>query len=193
VTTTPGTDATTPVPAVHLPGRGPRIGAELTPALAVVGVVVGVAGLVLEAANGFTGTVDRRGSTFPAWSVWGLMLALSVGALVVRARRAPGYRGWSMIEMLERPDGVVLSAGRLGARHEGLHVRRGETVEIQTTPESRATHRYVVTAPAGSMTFRADGLVHRLTMAPLEEAAARHGITVVTTGGAARITRTAAV
>lgn len=184
-----GDAATTPVPAVFLSGRGPRVGAALTPVLAVVAVVAGVVGLGFEAVSGFTGTAERYGSTFPAWAVWAGAIALGGGALVVRARRAPWYRGWSMVEMVDRPDEVLLLAGRLGARHEGLVVRRGETVEIDAAHQLRTSYRYTVTAPSGAMTFTADGFVHRLTMQPLDDAAARHGITVVTTGEATRIRR----
>lgn len=180
----------TPTPAVHLPGRGARIGAALTPVLAVVGVVGGVVGLAVETMSGFTGTGQRYGQTIPMWVVYAAILVMGTAALVQRARRAPWYRGWSMIEMVDRPDGIVLFAGRLGARHEGLAVRRGETVTIAASGGLRSTYQYVVTAPSGAMTFTADGYVHRLTMQPLEEAAVRHGITVVTTGEAARIPRT---
>lgn len=187
-----GDAATTPAPAVFLPGMGPRLGSQLTPVLAVLALVAGVVGLVVEAVNGFSGTAERRGSEFPAWIMWAGALAFGVGFLVVQSRRAPWYRGWSMIEMLDRPDGIVLFAGRLGKNHEGLVVRRGETVEIAVAHQLRVTHEYVVTAPSGSMRFTADGFPKRLTMQPLDEAAARHGITVVTTGAASSIRRVAA-
>lgn len=192
--TTTGADAfATPAPAVFLPGRGPRIGAALGPVLAVVAVVAGVVGLIDEALSGFTGEAVRRGTTYPAWLVWAGALVIGAVALVVRARRAPWYRGWSMVELSDRPDGIVLFVGRLGARHEGLTVRRGETVQLTASRQLRSTYKYVVTAPSGSMTFEADGFVQKLTMQPLEEAAARHGITVLTEGDAARITRTRTV
>lgn len=184
-----GDAATTPAPAVYLPGRGSRAGAALNLVVAVLALVGGVVGLVVEAFAGFTGVGERRGTTFPMWVVYAGMVALGAGALVVRARRAPWYRGWSMLEVLDRPDGIVLFAGRLGARHEGLVVGRGETVEIAVEQQIRVTHRYTVTAPSGAMTFTADGFVHKLTMQPLDELAARHGITVVTSGEAARIGR----
>ncbi|UCN14546.1 hypothetical protein [Cellulomonas iranensis] len=185
-----GDAATTPTPALHLPGSGPRAGAALNLVVAVLALVGGVVGLVVEAFSGFTGVGERRGTTFPMWVVYAAMVALGAAALVVRARRAPWYRGWSMLEVLDRPDGIVLFAGRLGARHEGLAVRRGETVEIAAEHQLRTSYRYTVTAPSGSMTFTADGFVHKLTMQPLEELAGRHGITVRTTGEAARIVRT---
>jgi len=188
-----GDAATTPAPAVFLPGRGPRVGAAMNTGLAVVGVVAGVVWIAVEATNGFEGTMQRGSVTFPAWLVGLLMVVAGAVALLVRARRAPWYRGWSMVEILDRPDGVVLFAGRLGARHEGLVVRRGETVEIAATHQLRTSYQYVVTAPSGELRFTADGFVHKLTMQPLEEAAARHGITVVTVGDAARITRTQTV
>jgi hypothetical protein len=179
----------TPAPAVYLPGRGPRVGAALTPVLAVVGVVVGTVGLAYEAVSGFAGTGHRFGQTVPMWGAYGVILVASVVVLVRRARRAPWYRGWSMVEMQERPDGLVLFVGRLGARHEGLSVRRGETVMIAASGGLRSNYQYVVSAPSGSMTFAADGFIHKLTMEPLDEAAARHAITVVTSGDAERIAR----
>ena len=185
-----GDAATTPTPALHLPGNGPRAGAALNLVVAVLAVVAGAVGLAVEATTGFTGTGQRYGTTFPMWVAWSAALVAGAAALVVRARRAPWYRGWSMLEVLDRPDGVVLFAGRLGARHAGLAVRRGETVEIDVEHQLRTTSRYTVTAPSGSMTFTADGFVHKLTMRPLEEVAARHGITVRTTGEATRIVRT---
>ncbi|GIG41421.1 hypothetical protein [Cellulomonas phragmiteti] len=190
MTTSPGDAFATPAPAVYLPGRGPRLGAALTPVLAVVGIAAGAVGLVVEGMTGFAGDAQRFGTTFPLWVVWVGLVVMGAGAFVVRARRAPWYRGWSMVEMLDRPDGIVLFAGRLGARHEGLPVRRGETVELSGSGGLRSTYQYVVSAPSGSMTFTAEGFLHRLTMQPLDEAAARHGITVVTSGEAARITRT---
>ena len=182
----------TPAPAVYLPGRGPRAGAALNHVVAIVFVVVGSVGLAYEAVSGFIDTAQRFGQTFPMWLVYAAGLVFGVHALVQRARRAPWYRGWSMVEMLERPDGLVLFAGRLGARHEGLVVRRGETVAIAASGGLRASHQYVVSAPSGSMTFSADAFVHKLTMKPLEEAAARHAITIITSGTAERIPRTVA-
>lgn len=175
---------------MFLPGRGPRVGAALGPVLAVIGIAAGVVGLVAEAMSGFTGEAHRYGTTFPAWFVWAAALVIGVIALVVRARRAPWYKAWSMVELVDRPDGIVLFAGRLGARHEGLTVRRGETVELAASRQLRSTYKYVVTAPSGSMTFEADGYIQKLTMQPLEEAAAKHGITVVAAGDAGRIVRT---
>ena len=186
-----GDAATTPAPALFLAGTGPRLGSWLTPVLAVVAIVAGVVGLVVEALSGFSGTAQRRGTEFPAWVVWAAALAFGVGFFLVQARRAPWYRAWSMVEMLDRPDGIVLFAGRLGKNHEGLHVRRGETVEIAVSHQLRATYEYVVTAPSGSLRFTADGFPKRLTMQPLDEAAARHGITVVTTGAGTNVRRTA--
>ncbi|MCC2315003.1 hypothetical protein [Cellulomonas xiejunii] len=188
-----GDAATTPTPAVFLPGRGARVGAAMNTGLAVVAIIAGVAWIAVEAATGFEGSMQRGSATLPAWLVGLLMVVVGAGALLLRARKAPWYRGWSMVEMLDRPDGITLFAGRLGARHEGLVVRRGETVEIAATHQLRTSYQYVVTAPAGEMRFTADGFVHKLTMQPLEEAAARHGITVVTVGDAARITRTQTV
>lgn len=176
---------------MYLPGAGPRAGAALNLAFAVVATVVGAVGLVVEIGNGFTGTGQRYGTEFPVWVAWAAGLAIGVGMLVQRARRAPWYRGWSMVELVERPDGIVLLAGRLGARHEGVQVNRGETVTLSADVERGATCHYVVSTRSGSMTFSADGFVHKLTMRPLEEAAARHGITVLTTGDATRIPRTA--
>ena len=189
MTTQLGDTASKPSPAVYAPGLGPRFGVALNLAFAVLATVGGAIGLVVEAGHGFTGTAQRYGSEFPAWVVWAAGLALGVGMLVQRARRAPWYRGWSMVEMVERPDGIVLFVGRLGRRHEGLQVNRGETVTLSADGASRTTFHYVVSTRSGSMTFSADGYVHKLTMQPLEEAAVRHGITVLTTGDAARITR----
>ncbi|ADG73112.1 hypothetical protein Cfla_0193 [Cellulomonas flavigena DSM 20109] len=189
MTTQLGDTATHPSPAVYLPGPGPRAGAALNMVVAVGALVGGVVGLVVEVGNGFTGTAQRYGSEFPVWIVWAAGVALGGWMLVQRARRAPWYRGWSMIEMVERPDGIVLFVGRLGRRHEGLQVNRGETVTLSADQASRTTFHYVVSTRSGSMTFSADGYVHKLTMQPLEEAAARHGITVLTTGHADRIPR----
>lgn len=179
-----------PVPALFLPGIGPRIGAGGNTTVYVLALVGGIVGLVYEAVNGFTGSAERRGATVPMWLVWGVAVAVGAGGLVSRARRAPWYRGWSMLEMLDRPDGITVFSGRLGARHEGLAVGRGETLTVDITRELRHTHRFVVTAPSGTMTFSADLMPHRATAQPLEEAAARHGITLVTTGAAERIRRT---
>lgn len=182
----PDDAATTPVPAVFLPQNWTRIAGALPTALGVLGVV----GLVLVALSGFSGTQEPAGATYPAWLMLAAAVALAGGLLAVRARRAPWSPAWSLVEMLERPDGVVLFAGRLGARHEGVAVHRGESVEIAATHVRRGRHQYVVTAPSGELRFAADGLAGWLTMQPLEEAAARHGITVVTVGEAAGITRT---
>ena len=181
--------AATPTPAVLLPEGWTRVAAAVPTALGVLGVV----GLVLVALQGFTGTQEPAGAAYPAWLLLAAAVALAAGLVVARVRRAPWSRGWSLVELLEEPDGLVLFAGRLGASHEGLLVRRGESVELAATHVRRGRHRYVVTAPSGRMTFAADGLAHWLTMQPLEEAAARHRITVVTVGEAARITRTLGV
>lgn len=186
---TSGDAFATPAPAIFLPGRGPRAGAALNTVLAVVGAVVGVVGLADETVSGFTGAGQRFGQTFPMWVVYVVILAVSVVALVRRARRAPWYRAWSLVEMLDRPDGLALFVGRLGARHEGLVVRRGETVMIAASGGLRSTYQYVVSVPSGSMSFTAEGFIHKLTMEPLEAAAARHAITVVTSGKAERIPR----
>ena len=66
---------------------------------------------------------------------------------------------------------------------------RGETVTLSADVARGTTCHYVVSTRSGSMTFAADGYVQKLTMRPLEEAAARHDITVLTTGDAARIVR----
>lgn len=191
MTTQLGDTASRPSPAVYLPGAGPRAGTVLNMVVAVGALVGGVVGLVDEVRNGFTGTAQRYGSEFPAWLVFVGLIALGAGLLVQRARRAPWYRGWSMVEMVEAPDGIVLYAGRLGRRPEGLRVSRGETLTLGVEVERGARAHYVVSTRSGSMTFAADGYVHKLTMRPLEEAAARHGITILTTGDANRIPRTA--
>jgi len=95
-----------------------------------------------------------------------------------------------MVEMVDRPAEIVLYAGRLGASHEGVAVRRGETVQLAITRLLRTSYRCDVRAPSGSMTFTPEGYAHKLTMRPLEEAVVRHGIALVTVGEAARIART---
>lgn len=183
-------DPTAPVPAVYFPQRRVRIAVAANAWVAGLVAVAGGVLLVLEAMAGFPDVGYRFGVAIPMGVVYAVLLVFGVGYLVAQARKGPGYRAWSLVELLDRPDGLVLRVGRLGPRHEGLLVRRGETIEIAASQGYRTSYLYVVTAPAGTMKFDADGYVHKLTMQPLEEAAARHGITVVTTGKAERIPRT---
>lgn len=182
-----GDDRALPRPAVHLTGRGPRATDTFHLVLAVVAVVAGVAGLVDEWLHDWSGLATRLSLQLPAWLVWGGALVAGAVHLVRRGQRAPWYRVWSLVEVLEEHDRLTLFVGRLGPRHDGLVVRRGETVTLDAQQVRGATSAYRLTTPSGEMTFTADAFLGRLTREPLDEAARRAGVTVAVTGDAGRI------
>jgi|GEM_PF-965550 len=189
-------DLNKPVPRIALTGWRTRVPVPrpgLTfPVLLVAG---GAWGLLVEAANDWSSTVSRFGGTAPLGVVWGIAVLVGIGLFVQRARnpRPSWYRFWSLVDSWEEPGGVRLVSNRARADDPGVTVRHGDQVEVHATLVARRqaerTYAFRVRAPGGELTFEAPIYVEKLSMAPLDELAARWGFTVSVHGEAQRIRR----
>jgi hypothetical protein len=189
-------DLNKPVPRIALTGwrtRVPMPRPGLTfPVLLVAG---GVWGLVVEAGNGWSSTVTRFGAHAPLGVVWGIAVLVGIALFVQRARnpRPSWYRWWSLLDSWEEPGGVRLVSNRVRADDPGVTVRPGDHVEVHATLIARRgaerTYRFRVHAPGGELTFDVPIFVEKLSMAPLDELAARWGFTVTVHDDAQRIRR----
>jgi len=114
---------------------------------------------VLELTSDKWGQVRYRSSFpgMPLWWVLALSTAVGVGLLVVVFRRAPWYTKDSCVEYFPDPNGIRLVAGRAGARHPGLVVRRGDVLHVAlkdrgSIPSSKErSYRLTLSSWAGSM------------------------------------------
>lgn len=129
-------------------------------------IVIGSVGLSAVAVSGLVGTLAII--AFLAW--WRPF--------------GPSYQPWSYLEVIEEDGGLRIGAGRLGARHRGLLVRRGEVVELSAEATGSVL---VVSAPAGSFDVDVDVPFDELTAAPLEAVSRQLGIELRFTGAAAAI------
>ena len=128
------------------------------------------------------------------------VLITAVGAvigliLLIAAFRplAPWFQDWSYLEVLEKEEGLRVYAGRLGADHVGLLVRRGDVLEITgSRGDSLDEAELVVKASTGTLSVDVDVFLTSLDIKPLEQAAARYDIELRLSGVATEIPRTPA-
>ncbi len=128
----------------------------------------------------------------PAVALTGLGNAIGLILLVLAFRPlAPWYQDWSYLEVLEETDGIRVFAGRLGKDDAGVALRSGDTLELSATRgDSLDEATLVARGPGGKLEVEVDSYLTSLTVAPLERAAAAHGIKLRFTGVATEIPRT---
>jgi|GEM_PF-3096612 len=127
----------------------------------------------------------------PAVALTGLGSAVGLVLLVVAFRPlAPWYQDWSYLEVLEEADGIRVLAGRLGKDDAGVKLSSGDTLELSATRgDSLDEAELVARGPGGKLEVDVDTYLSSLTVAPLERAAAAHGIKLRFTGVATEIPR----
>ena len=163
----------------------------------VVAVAIGALGMWSEWKVGFAGRSTYNFVPFPTWIAWAIALLFGLLALLGSSSkwgRPPWRDYWCLVAFLDEREGLRLFAGRLGEKHPGVLVLRGETVSIDArlvrqTVKGVATYEYVVSAPGGILAFRAEGRIESLTMARLVERALARGVRVTTSGAATAIDR----
>lgn len=164
---------------------------------AVLGAMalVGVAGLVHEALNGWPTSVRLWiFLTIPGAVIWVALIVVAI-ALLRPSPHSPWYQIWSFVEYFDEPHGMRLVVGRLAPDQPGLTVRRGDVVEVHAAliHSSRAGlerhYAFRVVAPSGVLEFSAPIWIEQLTMVPLERRAMTWGISITAHGEATAIAR----